>query len=93
MDTDTNPRPNHKITRCCGNCRFFLNKTSNDKYGVCILPDGPKMAQNPNKELKDKLDQFDPTYSQCYCDNHQWKPKGYLRRAMKYAKVSPNEIR
>ena len=92
MSIESNPRPNHKMTRCCGNCKFFLSSTSENKYGRCILPDGPKMAQNPNKELKGRMDEFAPTYAQCYCDNHQWKPKGYLRRAIKYAGVSANEV-
>ena len=92
MDVKHNPRPNHAFTRCCGNCKFFLNDPPVNKYGRCILPDGPTMATNTPKELKEKLEEFDPTYIYCVCDNHQWKSKGYFRRAIKYAGVSGNEI-
>lgn len=93
MDVKQNPRPHHRFTRCCGNCKFFLREAPTYKFGVCILPEGPKMAKNPNKELKGRLDEFDPTYVYCVCDNHQWKPKGYFRKAIKYAKVSPNDLK
>ena len=91
MDIKINPRPNHKMTRCCGNCKFFIIKTTTYKYGHCLLPDGVQLSQTPG-ELKKHLYDFSPTHAFCYCANHQWKPKGYVRNILKYAGVKDKEI-
>ena len=90
MDVTENPRPNHRLIRCCGTCKFFLKKSPSIKKGRCILPDGPKMTSNPGRDLKDKIDTFAPTYVCCCCDNHQWRQRGYLKEGIKYAGVKSN---
>lgn len=93
MDIEKNPRPNHRITRCCGNCRFFLNNVSHNKEGRCILPEGPKLSNNPNKDFKNQLEKFDKTHAYCTCDNHQWKHISWLRRSLEYAGVKLSDIK
>lgn len=92
MGIEDNPRPNHKLQRCCGNCKFFLSAKSLLKKGVCILPEGPKISKNPNRELKGRLKEFAPTHVYCYCDNHQWKAPGYIKSSIVYSGVDENEI-
>lgn len=87
-----NPRPNHRLIRCCGTCKFFLRKVASEKKGKCVLPEGPKIASNFLRHLKDKMDMFDPTYSYCCCDNHQWRKKAYLNWGAKYAGVNINVV-
>jgi len=93
LDIKKNPRPNHKITRCCGTCKFFVQNHNYGKNGACALPDGPKLTNNPSKDLKKQVNKLDPTHMYCYCDNHQWRPMGYLRAAIVYSGVDPNEIK
>lgn len=89
MDVISNPRPNHKLTRCCGNCKFFYRTSNIVKKGKCTLPEGPKLEPS---DIRDQADNFDPTHAYCYCDNHQWRGRGYLRDAIEYSGVNENEI-
>ncbi len=93
MDIQSNPRPNHRLNRCCGNCKFFLVKIAPAKKGACILPDGPKTKGDPNRVLRPRYDEFDPTFINCVCDNHIWKRKGYLKSGADHAGVSLDDIR
>ena len=91
MGIQDNPRPNHQLSRCCGNCKFFLSTQTGTKQGRCILPEGPKLVKNINrlKELKSaaKMSTFAKTHPYCICDNHQWRSSGYIKRSTVWAGV------
>ncbi len=91
MDVELNPRPNHKLQRCCGVCKYFRAESTITKKGFCVLPDGPKMTRDDL--LKLQLDSFAKTHIHCYCDNHQWRSRAGLVDALKYSGVDGNEFR
>jgi len=91
MDVELNPRPNHKLQRCCGNCKYYRARLTTTKKGRCTLPEGPKMVQA--ELVATPLEKFAKTHTHCYCDNHQWKGRAALRDGLVYAGVDSNEFR
>lgn len=74
-------RPNYRITRSCGNCKYFWYHFAKQRRGFCKLPN-PK-DKDPKKCFGESFDveriyaEWHRTHSSCLCDNHVMKPKYY----------------
>lgn len=73
----TEVRPNLRVTRCCGNCKFFIAKGNKGFRGYCKYPD-PE-SKNLNKIKGESRNPEDlKTWSRAHmtmlCDLYQLKP-------------------
>jgi len=67
-------KENFRITRCCGNCKFFWYYMGNQRKGNCTIND-PE-ARNPHKTKigmtdKNNRTKWPPVHITCVCDKHQ----------------------
>ena len=68
-------RPNFKVARCCGNCKFFWYYKGNQRRGSCKLPDPNLKKINKSKGesyySKETKEMWDKVHITCVCDYHQ----------------------
>lgn len=77
---EANPRPNYRIRRGCGNCKWLLTDPIKTNFGYCTLPLGPSLKKT---ELRKHVDEFKETHYLSICENHQWKSKGHIKKLIK----------
>tara|TARA_Y100001937_G_C7136124_1_gene340119 strand:+ start:11376 stop:11756 length:381 start_codon:yes stop_codon:yes gene_type:complete len=70
-------RPDFKITKCCGNCKFFWYYKGNQRKGNCKLPD-PKAKQINKKKgesyyNKKTKEEWDKVHVTNVCGFHQYR--------------------
>lgn len=78
-ELEANPRPNYKIQRCCGTCRFFYHSSRvirTPRDGYCVLPLGPKLKKT---QYIEHVDEFHASDVYAVCDHHQWKSAGQIK--------------
>ena len=81
LDEDTGltaqDRKGHRITRCCGNCKFYWYYAGNQRRGNCRL--GSELGAKKSKEFartnKENRNIWPKTHVTCICDYHQYKSR------------------
>ena len=71
-------RTNLRITRCCGNCKFFIAKANRGFRGFCRYPDpSSKNLSKINGESRD-VKEMESSWARAHftmlCDLYQYKP-------------------
>ena len=70
-------RPNFKVSRCCGNCKYFWYYKGNQRRGSCKLPDpqAKKINKKEGERYYDKKTrkEWDKTHITNVCDLHQFR--------------------
>jgi hypothetical protein len=89
MELEQNYRPNFRVSRCCGTCKFFLPKGDLYKKGKCVLPRGINFNR---KEKKERYEELDNTHSYACCDNHQWRTSSIIASVCKETGIPLNEF-
>jgi len=78
---DENPRPNYRVTRCCGNCKHYFYRGAKSRRGYCRLPNPKEKAVNKSKGEKYDLEEikktWDKTHTTALCDEHLFRSKYY----------------
>jgi len=70
-------RPNFRVARCCGNCKYYWYYKGNQRRGNCKLPD--PSAKKINKKEGEKYykkttrEEWDKTHVTNVCDLHQFR--------------------
>ena len=95
QDDEEIVRPNFKVTRCCGNCKFYWYYKGNQRRGNCKLPDpGTKKINKSKGEkyyTKETRDQWDKVHITNMCDFHQFRSvKGSIHDVGDYCGVKFN---
>jgi hypothetical protein len=70
-------RPNFRIIKCCGNCKYAWFKHSNERRGFCRF--GQKHKKAPNRNTPNPEWAHLHIHATCVCDNHVDKPKGFFK--------------
>ncbi|MBC8409973.1 MAG: hypothetical protein H8E12_14810 [Rhodobacteraceae bacterium] len=71
-------RENHRIVRCCGNCKYYWYFAGNQRKGNCTIND--VKARTPIKSKIVKTDKknreiWPTTHVTCVCDKHQMQSR------------------
>ena len=78
---EENSRPNFRVTRCCGNCKYYFYRGAKSRRGYCRLPDIKNRTINKSKgekyDLNEIKDTWDKTHTTALCDNHKFRSKYY----------------
>jgi len=76
-EKETVARKNYRITKCCGNCKFFWYKGSKQRRGFCKLPNPQdKTISKRHRETYDRNTieaEWKKTHSTNVCDYHQFR--------------------
>lgn len=76
---DNDGRSNYRITRCCGNCKFFWYYGNSQRKGNCRLghPLGQKKSYKGSFRRTDKHNKtlWKPTHITCVCEKHQFRSR------------------
>ena len=88
-------RPNFKISRCCGNCKYYWYYKGNQRRGNCKLPDPNLKKINKSKGesyySKETREDWDKVHITCVCDYHQFRSiKGSIQHVGEYCNVKFN---
>jgi hypothetical protein len=71
-------KTNHRIRRCCGNCKYYWYYAGNQRKGNCTL--GDQTALHPRKTgfvktNKENRTRWPTTHVTCICDEHQFQSR------------------
>lgn len=70
-------RPNFRVTKCCGNCKYFWYYKGNQRRGNCKLPNPHEKKINKSKKeayyKKETKDLWDKVHITTVCDYHQFR--------------------
>jgi hypothetical protein len=75
-------RPNLRVTRCCGNCKFYVPKRNRANRGFCKYPD--LKGKSFNRKLGETLDyqaalkHWSRAHSTMLCDLYQFAGALYI---------------
>tara|TARA_Y100000592_G_C5416810_1_gene291063 strand:- start:449 stop:808 length:360 start_codon:yes stop_codon:yes gene_type:complete len=88
-------RPNFKVARCCGNCKFYWYYKGNQRRGNCKLPEPNLKKINKSKGesyySKETREDWDKVHITCVCDFHQFRSiKGSIHQVGDYCGVKFN---
>ena len=76
--TEEDVRTNLRITRCCGNCKFFVAKGNRGFRGYCKYPDpGSKnlsKIHGESRNFKEMEETWARSHFTMLCDLYQFKP-------------------
>lgn len=77
FEEEPQTRSRHRITRCCGNCKYYWYYAGNQRRGNCRL--GSEVGAKKSKEFartnKENRDIWPKTHITCVCDYHQYKSR------------------
>jgi hypothetical protein len=72
-------RPNYRIVKCCGNCKYYYYRANKQRRGHCKLPNPELKAihtQGGQSYDPEEIDtKWTHTHSTTLCDNHRYKSK------------------
>jgi len=80
-ETQEDPRTSLRVTRCCGNCKFYKARAVDSHRGFCLYPNPkenqPKKRLRQSYDLKEMEKSWLRSYNTCLCELYQLRSKYY----------------